>query len=74
MLTLVIILCKVRLFIRVDLDEDKNEMTSDTYLTKYPKFASADLSNELTNVGYFFDNNDNNDYINLQNRITFIEL
>jgi len=54
---------------RVDLDEDKNEMTSDTYLTKYPKFASSDLSNELTNVGYFFDNNDNNDYINLQNRI-----
>ena len=48
---------------RVDLEEDKNEMTSDTYLTKYPKFASSDLSNELTNVGYFFDNNNNNDYI-----------
>ena len=38
-------------------EEDKNEMTSDVYLTKYPKYADSNIMNELTNVGYFFDNN-----------------
>lgn len=54
---------------RVDLEEDLNEMTSDTYLTKYPKYASSEFNNEFTNVGYFFNNNDNNDYINIENSI-----
>ena len=49
-------------------DEDKNEMTSDTYLTKYPVFADSNIRNELTNVGYFFDNEDNNKFINLKNK------
>lgn len=49
-------------------DEGKNEMTSDVYLTKYPKYASSDFGNELTNVGYFFDSKNNN-YINLKDRI-----
>ena len=53
---------------RTDLDEDKNEMTSDVYLTKYPKYASSNFGNELTNVGYFFDDKNNN-YINLKDRV-----
>ena len=36
---------------RTDLDEDKNEMTSDVYLTK-SKYRSSDFGNEPTNVGY----------------------
>jgi len=54
---------------RTDTEEDKNEMTSDQYLTKYPKYAGSNFGNELTNVGYFFDNNENNKFVNLKNRI-----
>jgi hypothetical protein len=37
-------------------------MTSSKYITKYPKYADSNIVNELTNVGYFFDTNDNNKY------------
>jgi hypothetical protein len=54
---------------RTDTDDDLNEMTSDTYLTKYPNYADSNFGNELTNVGYFFDNDENNNFVNLKNRI-----
>ena len=52
-----------------DDEDDKNEMTSDVYLTKYPKYADSNIMNELTNVGYFFDNDENNNFINLKDKI-----
>uniref|UniRef100_A0A6C0C703 Uncharacterized protein n=1 Tax=viral metagenome TaxID=1070528 RepID=A0A6C0C703_9ZZZZ len=42
---------------------------SDEYLTKYPEFASADFTNQLTNMGYLYDNNENNKYINLKDKV-----
>lgn len=54
---------------RKDLESDANEMTSNIYLTKYPKYANSDFGNELTNVGYFFDNQENNQYINIKDKI-----
>ena len=46
-------------------------MTSSKYITKYPKYADSNIVNELTNVGYFFDTNDNNKYkYNQQKNIT----
>ena len=50
-------------------EDDKNEMTSDVYLTKYPKYADSNIMNELTNVGYFFDNDENNNFINIKDKI-----
>ena len=32
------------------------------FVSKYPKYANSNFVNELTNVGYFFDNTDNNKY------------
>ena len=50
--------------------KEKNiEMTSDEYLTKYPEYADSNVENELTNVGYFFDNENNNKYIDFQQKI-----
>ena len=54
---------------RWDSEEKEIKMTSDEYLTKYPKYADSNIMNELTNVGYFFDNDENNKYINLENKI-----
>ena len=52
-----------------DGEESQIKMTSDEYLTKYPKYADSNIMNELTNVGYFFDNDENNKYINLKDKI-----
>jgi len=49
--------------------ETKIDMTSDEYLTKYPVYADNNFTNELTNTGFLFDNQDNNKYINLKNKI-----
>lgn len=49
--------------------EEKIDLTSDEYLTKYPKYASSNIKNELTNVGYFFDNDKHNTFIDHQERV-----
>jgi len=54
---------------RWDGKEDMIKMTSDEYLTKYPSHADSNVENELTNVGYFFDTENNNSYINHQQKI-----
>jgi len=54
---------------RTDLESDVNEMTSDQYLTKYPDYADSNFSNELTNVGHFFDSDENNKFIDIKNKI-----
>jgi hypothetical protein len=54
---------------RWDSKEKSIKMTSDEYLTKYPKYSDSDITNELTNVGYFFDNDENNKYIDLKSKI-----
>lgn len=54
---------------KYDGKEKTIEMTSDEYLTKYPAFADSNIQNELTNVGYFFDNDNNNKYIDHQQKI-----
>ena len=52
-----------------DGEESEIKMTSDEYLTKYPKYADSNIMNELTNVGYFFDNDENNNFINIKDKI-----
>ena len=52
-----------------DGEETLIKATSDEYLTKYPDYASYDITNQLTNVGYLYDNDENNKYINLKNKI-----
>jgi hypothetical protein len=54
---------------RWDGKEESISMTSDEYLTKYPKYSDSNITNELTNVGYFFDNEENNKYIDLKSKI-----
>ena len=49
-------------------DEKQISMTSSEYITKFPKYADSNIVNELTNVGYFFDTNDNNKYKYSQQR------
>jgi len=52
-----------------DGEETLIKADSDEYLTKYPDLASYDMKNELTNIGYLFDNNENNKYINLKDKV-----
>lgn len=47
---------------KYDKKEEQIGMTSSKYITKYPKHADSNIVNELTNVGYFFDTNENNKY------------
>jgi len=54
---------------RWDGKETQIKMTSDEYLTKYPAYADSNIVNELTNVGYFFDHDDNNKFINLKDKV-----
>jgi hypothetical protein len=42
---------------------------SDEYLTKYPDYAPSDFGNQLTNAGYLYDNEQNNKYINLKEKV-----
>jgi len=51
-----------------DGEEDLIKATSDEYLTKFPDYASADITNQLTNTGYLYNNNENNKYINLKDK------
>lgn len=50
-------------------DESSILATSEEYLSQFPVYADSKFGNELTNTGYFFDNNDHNQYINLENKI-----
>ena len=53
---------------KYDGKEETIDMTTDEYLTKYPKYADSNIENELTNVGYFFDTENNNKYIDHQQK------
>lgn len=50
-------------------DEKQMDLTSNQFVSKYPKYANSNIVNELTNVGYFFDNSDNNKYKYTQQKI-----
>jgi len=54
---------------RWDGKETKISMTSDEYLTKYPVYADSNFVNELTNTGFFFDNEDNNQFIDIKKKM-----
>jgi len=42
---------------------------SEEYLNKYPEYASSDFGNQLTNTGFLYDNNENNQYMKLKDKI-----
>jgi hypothetical protein len=42
---------------------------SDEYLTKYPDFSPSDFGNQLTNAGFLYDNEENNKYMNLKDKV-----
>lgn len=42
------------------------EASNDVYLSKYANFASSNITNELTNTGYLYD--DSGQYINIKNK------
>lgn len=52
-----------------DGEESLIKADSDEYLTKYPDYAPSDFGNQLTNAGFLYNNNENNKYINLKEKI-----
>ena len=39
------------------------------YLTKYPDYAPSDFGNQLTNTGFLYNNSENNQYVNLKDKV-----
>ena len=52
-----------------DGEETMIKADSDEYLTKYPEFAPSDFGNQLTNAGFLYNNEENNKYINLKEKV-----
>ena len=52
-----------------DGEESMIKADSDEYLTKYPDYAPSDFGNQLTNAGFLYNNEENNKYINLKEKV-----
>ena len=52
-----------------DGEETLIKADSDEYLTKYPDYAPSDFGNQLTNTGFLYNNEENNKYINLKEKV-----